>query len=285
MGRRGGIVATDEPSTEAASRWADAAVWKDDELRREAFFFRGGGERLYGSLYAAAELTRPVGLVICGSWGVEADRTDPLVRSTALAMARLGGAALVFHYPGYGDSFGDLAALDLATLSDSAHGAVMQAGERCPGLEWILAGFMFGASVVALAQRRAGVDRLLLVQPALRPGAYFQRLRARRRPLAPGPSPREMMEAGSAPAMTYGYPVPERIAGRAREADAEVAAALATFEGKGAVVRQASSPDEEPVPAADRLQRIDVPGTWRFGSQNHPQLAAALGEWFDRCAR
>jgi hypothetical protein len=34
----------------------------------------------------------------------------------------------------------------------------------------------------------------------------------------------------------------------------------------------------------DRLRRIDVPGAWRFGSQNHPQLAAALREWLELCA-
>ena len=261
-------------------RWSDAGVWTGDGLRREVFFFDSGGPRLYGSLYSAAEPSRPFGVVACGSWGVEADRSDPLLRSVALAMARLGGAALVFHYPGYGDSFGDLADLDLADLERAAVAAVAEAGRRIPGIEWILAGFMFGASVACLARRRALVETLLLVQPELRPGAYVRRLAERRRRLAPGPSPREMMKVGTAPDMAYGYPVPQRIAERADEADEAVGLALRGFAGDGSVVHHVTADALPPMPP--RIEQINVPGTWRFGSENHPALAAAAAEWLER---
>jgi len=268
---------------ERSARWSDAGAWQGDGLRREVFFFESGGCELYGSLYAAAEPSRPIGLLACNSWGVEADRSEPLLRAAALAMARHGGASLVFHYPGYGDSFGDLADLDMSDHSRAASDALEHASRRHPGLEWILAGFMLGASVAALPACRTGVERLLLVQPELRPGAYFRRLATTVTPLAPGPSPREMMEAGTASGMAYGYPVPRRILDRGDEADATVAAALAEFKGEGTAIRRSEPAGLEQVPT--RFRRIDVPGVWRFGTQNHPELADATVEWLDRYAR
>jgi hypothetical protein len=268
-----------ESGARPAGRWSES-TWTGEGLRREVFFFRSRGVELYGSLYAATEIVRPFGVVLCNSWGVEADRCDPLQRSIALEMARAGGAGLVFHYPGYGDSYGDLAGLGLEDLSGAAADAVAEASRRRPGLAWILAGVVLGASVACLARRQADVETLLLVQPALRPGAYFQKLATSRRPIAPGPSPREMMEVGSAPGMAYGYPIPGRIAENAEAADDAVTAALQAFQGEGAVIRHEKPSDSEPVP--DRFRQCDVPGTWRFGSQNNPKLARATIEWLDR---
>ena len=265
--------------------WAEFASWTGDGLCREVFFFESGGERLYGSLYAAAEQTCPLGVVACNSWGVEADRCEPMLRSVVLEMARLGGAGLVFHYPGYGDSYGDLAGLDLARLSAAAADAAGEASRRLPDLNWILAGFCFGASVACLAQQLLATNHLLLVQPALRPGAYFNSLAQRTEPLPrrPGPSPKLRMEAGSTTGMAYGYPLPGRIVAAAAEADAAVVAALADFAGEGALVRHLQP--EEPLPVPDRFERVDVSGTWRFGSLNNTNLAEATVEWLARrCA-
>lgn len=259
------------------SGWSENGTWTGDGLRREVFFFPSGGIELYGSLFAAAEPSRPVGVVACASWGTEADRTDPLVRAVALETARLGGAGMVFHYPGYGDSYGDLADVSLADLERAALGAVAEASRRQPGLDWILAGVAFGASVAALAQRQAGVERLLFVEPELRPGEYFDRLAATRRPLAPGPSARALMEVGDTPGMAYGYPIPGRILERGREGDAAVGAALAAFEGSGVVIRHAQ-PERPDLAPAD-FERVDVPGKWRFGGQDHPRLAGAAATW------
>jgi len=260
--------------------WERDAIWLGNGMRREVFFFESGGVLLYGSLFSAAEISRPLGVVACSSWGVEADRSDPLVRSAALAMARLGGAGMVFHYPGYGDSFGDLVGAELSRLGEAAADAVAEARRRCPGLSWLLAGFMFGASVALAALRPAAVDRLLLVQPALRPGAYFERLARRSQPLAPGPSPKQMMEVGTTPGMAYGYPVAERILERGIEADATVAAALEAFAGKGAVIRHAVPDGDESLP--DHFEQVVVDGAWRFGSQNNPRLGGAVSDWLDR---
>ena len=272
-----------EADTRSTGRWSDFGSWAGDGLRREVFFFPSRGIELYGSLYAAAEPSRPFGVVCCSSWGVEADRTDPLVRSVALTMARIGGAGMVFHYPGYGDSFGRLADLDLSHLSDAASDAVGEASRRCPGLTWIFAGFMLGASVACLAQRRTAAEMVVLVQPALRPGAYFRWLAGRTQQLAPGPTPREMMEPGPTPGMVYGYPLPRPIIDRADDADSAVDAALTDFCGKGVVIRHVKPQDVDPMPAG--FERVDIPGAWRFGSQSHPRLARASAEWLDRHTR
>lgn len=265
------------------SKWSDSGTWSGNGLRREVFFFPSGGVELYGSLYVAAELSHPWGLVACGSWGVEADRTDPLVRSAVLGLTRLGGAGMIFHYPGYGDSNGDPAGVGLTDLSDAAADALAEAARRRPDVGWFFAGFMVGAAVACLARRSADVNRLLLVQPSLRPGDYFRRLGKRRQPLAPGPSPKQMMEAGPTPEIAYGYPVPQRIVTAAEEADRASAAALASFSGDGAVVHH-----EKPPPAETEwppgLKRIEVPGTWRFGALDSPRLSAAVLDWLQRMA-
>ncbi|HMJ73589.1 MAG TPA: hypothetical protein VK471_09525 [Solirubrobacterales bacterium] len=266
------------------SRWSDAGAWVGDGLRREVFFFRSGRVDLYGSLYAAAEPSLPIGLVACGSWGIEADRTEPLMRSVALATARLGGAAFVFHYPGYGDSYGGLADLTLVDLGGAAADAVAEASRRYPDLAWSLAGYMFGASVACLALQYSAARLLLLVQPALRPSAYFARLTENRRSLAPGSGlVNETIEAGTAPGMAYGYPVPRHIVEHGEEADAAVAAALAAFPGEGAIVRHQRPVETDAGPPG--FEQVEVAGAWRFGSQNNPKLAAATAEWLDRRTR
>ena len=270
----GGGFALDRPKR---YDWSQNGAWAGDGLRREVFFFRSNGIDLYGSLYAAVEPSLPFGVVACNSWGVEADRCDPLQREVAITAARCGGAGMVFHYAGYGDSHGDLAALDMDDLAAAAGDAVAEASRRCPGLRWILAGFMLGASVACLAHRHADAEQLLLVQPELSPSAYFERLATATAPLAPGPNPRQMLQAGEFADMAYGYPVGRHVLDRGEEANREVRAALAAFEGGGAVVRHVKPRPTDPVPRS--LQRIEVPGIWRFGTQNQPRLAEAASEW------
>jgi alpha-beta hydrolase superfamily lysophospholipase len=267
------------------SGWADWGTWEGGGLRREVFFFRSGGLELYGSLVVAAEPTRSSAVAVCNSWGVEADRCDPLLRSVAMDFARGGGAGLVFHYPGYGDSYGDLATVALDDLAQAAGDAVEEAARRHPGADWTIAGLALGASVACLAEQQLATGHLLLLQPALCPGTYFRRLSRRRDPLVVGDGSGEGMAAGATPSVAYGYPIPERIATDPAASDASVASALAAFEGEGVVISQPSWTDEvegwvEPIPS--RFERIEAPGRWRFGSRSNPQLARAASEWLDR---
>jgi hypothetical protein len=255
-------------------RWSDRESWADEDIRREAFFFASAGRRLYGSLYAATSLAPTEGVAICNSWGFEGNQCDRIMHHLSLARARAGGAALIFHYPGFGDSPGDLAEATMGTLTEAAVDAVAEASRRLPEASWTLAGLMFGASVAALAAGSASVERLLLVQPALQPSRYFARLeRSAKRAAVRVPA-----RAGNA----YGYPLPGPILESRAAIDAAIAQALADFGGEGAVVRHASPAASDLVP--DRFEQIVLPGTWRFGANPTPALAEGARKWLQRAS-
>jgi hypothetical protein len=260
-----------EKASVALHTWSDASTWTGGGLRREVFFFPSSGEDLYGSLYASLDRRHSYGLVICSSWGVEADRSQGLSHSLARSMAASGGAALVFHYPGYGDSTGDVASVTMDDLADAVVHATAEASKRHRGANWILVGMMFGASVAALALREAEVRYLLLIQPALDPGAYLRDLvrMARRARLGVGE------EAGFA----FGYPVPANIIHADSGLASLVKTRLAGFHGRSGII-QYSSPSG--AAALDDFQHITVPGTWTFGAKHHPELRRAAADWIDR---
>jgi hypothetical protein len=255
------------------SRWADAGTWVGDGLRREVFYFPSSGAELYCSVYAPST-SASVGVLLCNSWGFEGDQGSRLVHPLSMSFARAGGVAVSFHYPGFGDSHGELEEATMDALAGAAVDALGEAARRHPRTRWIAAGLMLGASVACLAaDRAAGIDDLLLVQPALSPTRYFERLeRASRRALG-GPAARE--------GFAFGYPLAQAMLASTRRADAEVAAALSRFQGGGAVVRYEKPDEVERAP--ERFERICAPGTWRFGSQdnNHrdPALAHLATRW------
>lgn len=254
------------------SGWDDAAVWAGDGLRREVFFFGPEDSKLYGSLYSAESPSRGDGVVVCSSWGFEADHTEHLAHCIALMMARLGGAGMVFHYPGYGDSHGG--SLDDATmpaLTGAAVGALGEASRRRPGLEWFPAGLMIGAAVACLAQRASDVaaDRLLLVQPSLSPSAYFASLAEHVQPVE--------LSTGRIAEMSFAYPLPRRIVDAGVETDLPVREALGAFDGEGVVVRYARPPRDELVPG--RFAEVAVDGVWRFATRVYPELEHGVAEW------
>lgn len=243
--------------------WSEAAAWRGGGLRREVFFFRSGGQRIFGSL-CAASLSPRSGIVICPSWGVEADRSNELMHRLAYATAALGGAALTFHYPGYGDSEGDLSDETMQSLTAAAADAVDEAERRAPGVDWALAGFTFGASVACLAQRERPACDLLLLQPELCPGAYFREIVRKTKRSSFGKDLERL---------AFGYPVPETMLDRSDETDAAVEAALAGFEGEGFVAAYETPGRLDLLP--DSFQRVKVPGVWRFGSRKQPGLGEA----------
>jgi pimeloyl-ACP methyl ester carboxylesterase len=258
---------------EQSKAWADAGTWVGEGLRREVFFFNSAGVDLYGSLYAAPSAEASLGVLLCNSWGFEGDQASRLLHPLAIEVARAGGAAAIFHYPGFGDSHGDLASVTLNDLVDAASNALRELARRQPCERWMLAGAMFGGAIACLtAARHTEVERLLLLQPALRPSSYFARLeRASRRSLATRPN-----EQG----FVFGYPLPRAILDSAAAADAGVAAAIAGFRGDGTIVRHESPATIEGAPA--RFEQIPVAGAWRFGFKNLTPLLGAASKWIGR---
>jgi alpha/beta superfamily hydrolase len=240
--------------------WNQAATWADGQVRREVLFFESGGEQLYGSLFAAESPTRPVGLVICSSWGIEAHRMGTLIAKLAHKAAQKGGAAFAFHYPGFGDSTGRSDSLTMEQLAIAAVDAVAQASSRQPGFAWGLAGVRLGASIAALAARRARSASLLLVQPALDPNAYFEDISAMAR--------RASLGTSEAPDFAFGYPIPQPIG---QSLAAKVSGELVHFDGNSAIAVHHESPPIDHR-GLGRFERIIVPGTWQFGLKAYQEL-------------
>ncbi len=256
------------------ARWSDSATWEGEGLRREVLFFPSRQVDLFASYYAAAEPRLPFGLVFCPSWGMEADNCNQMAHALALGTARLGGAGIVYHYPGYGDSRGDPRALTFEALVDAAADAAGQAAARAPDLEWVVAGFRLGAAVACVVQRQLAARGLLLIQPALRPGEHFADLVARARRAALGrPATDDMV---------FGYPLPESLKQSAAAADSSALDALERFDGPGAQVRHVRPPASGPPPAG--LDRVDVPERWRFGGVNNWPLQNMADYWLKQRA-
>lgn len=256
-------------------RWDEIDRWSGDGLRREVFFFSGDGFELYASLYAAEPISRPRGVALCNSWGIEADQANRLVHPLALEAARAGGAGLVFHYPGYGDSQGDPQRTTIEAMAGAAAAAVEEGRRRLPPLAWALAGLMLGASVAALAAETVRPEALLLVQPALQPSEYFADLEKR--------SARIAAVTRSGDDTLFGYSASPTLLSSAAGADERVAAALAGFTGRGAVVRYSAPKGTDEVP--DDFERIEIDGTFRFAAPHDVKLGEATAGWLKTYVR
>jgi hypothetical protein len=157
-------------------------------------------------------------------------------------------------------------------IAAAASNACAAGAARFPRAVWVVAGLMFGASVACLGAARAAAGGLLLVQPSLSPRAYLDRLRHSAR--------RSTLDGKIREGVAFGYPLPRRLEEAGRELDASVGAALATFRGRGACVRYAETPRQDPDP--EQLELVEAPGRWRFGSRAYPELAAGALGWLDR---
>lgn len=252
-------------------RWGDSGMWVGKDLRREVFFFPSQGVDLFGSIYAPpAPGTPPLGVVFCNSWGHEGNQASRIVHWVSLSVALAGGVAVNFHYPGFGDSGGDAGGTTIDVLASASLDAIQEAERRYPETRWVLAGLMFGASVAALAaDRGARAEHLLLVQPALRPAQYFARLeRVSRRSIGQPPP---------VDGFAFGYPLSPALLNSASTANPAVEAALNQFAGGGMVIRYEKPTEIEGVPAS--FDHVCVPGAWRFGIEETPELIRATSKW------
>jgi hypothetical protein len=237
--------------------WADASTWSGDGLHREVFFFRSAEDELFGSLFLAEQRTRRLGLIVCYSWGREAEGLQPLYRGLSEGMARRGGAALEFHPPGHGDSGGRPEELTVRRLVDAAMDARTEAERRIKEVEWVFAGIRLGAAIATIAAQESKSNALLLLQPELDPAEYFAGMlrNARRSSLGRGDS-------------VFGTPLSDRT--RSSAADIDVREALAGFGGRILILSYAPIADSLPAGAEVRL----VKGTWLSG-QPHSTLASS----------
>ena len=257
---------------EGGAGWQEAGTWSGEGIRREAWFFSSGSDHLYASLYAAEEQQLDVGLVVCPSWGWELAHQLDLCHDLARSLARFGGAGLVYHPPGHGDSTGETESVTMERLVGAAVDAVAAAAARRREFAWRFAGIRLGAAVAIVAGQRLDHDLVALIQPALNAHAYFQEaLRTGRR---------ASLGAGASDGAVFGHSVGEAILSSASEVD--VAGALRRFGGRGLVLKGESSPPSESASIAG-LDTIMLSRPWRLHprARDRSELVGAALRWLE----
>jgi hypothetical protein len=228
--------------------WGGSAVLVDSGLRREVFFLFSQGEDLFASLYRQVGGTGP-GLLVCPSWGFEMAHTLDLCHELARSAARAGGAGMVLHWPGHGDSDGDIRTADVWRLAAAATDALTEGRSRSGVARWGLAGVRVGAAAAWLVARAVPVDHLVLIQPALNPAAFLRDLQQR----AWGAG----LDRGR-----QGWAFGEQLPDPASWPDLSLAEPNERVPGKGACIRFA---DDPPVGVPSGLDQVVVQGSWRRG--------------------
>jgi hypothetical protein len=243
--------------------WEEASRAITGGIRRELFFC-SGEDSVFASLYGGEPASPGPGLVVCPSWGHELRQTLNLCHSLARRLALAGGAGLVLHWPGHGDSGGEPQDTDVVAMAAAASGGLQEARRRAPLALWGLAGVRLGAAAVALAADTADAESLLLIEPSLDSKAFFAELqRASRRASLGARHGRE--------GWAFGHPLP-RLDRRH-----DVASALAGFRGRVACLAYETGPID---PLAVGLEVIRVPGSWeQTKSSTNPRLVDAALDW------
>jgi hypothetical protein len=239
-------------------------MWTGRGVRREVFHLPSGGDLLYASLYASEPARRGPRMVICPPWGSELIKTQGLCHRLARSLADRGGAGMLFHWPGLGDSTGVPEEVTLDRLAEAVVDVLEAMADRPGGEGWGLAGIRLGAAAAALAATPGGAAALLLLEPVLDPGAYLNEVRRSAR--------RARLRRDGEPEWAFGHPVPAGL-GQARR---DVATAASTFTGPRAVLGYGAG---RPSPAKG-FDFLTVKGSWRSGSLgDHQTLARAAADW------
>jgi hypothetical protein len=247
--------------------WDDASSWEGDGVRREVFLFASGTDELYGSMYGSVEPRAEIRLVICTGWGHDFIQLNELNHLIALGVSRLGGAALLFHPPGLGDSTGSMRTLTVQAHAAAALDAAAEAARRT-GLEgWGFVGVKLGASSAVLAAVQAEASLLAMIDPALDLPSHFEQLRRRARRLALGQMDDRTL---------FGHPLPE-----AAEFDLPARSpleALGGFAGRSGIIRWSHPPTRE---FPEGPEAVVVPGSFSNppGPKEQVTLSAAAVQW------
>lgn len=136
----------------------------------------------FGWLHDAQHTRGTRGVVMCSPFGYDVLCTHRGWRTLAEQLAHRGLPTLRFDYPGAGDSAGleeDPARVD--AWLDSIDAAIETLRARTGVTEIALCGFRVGALLAArVAERRGGVDALVLLAPVVSGRQYVRELRAHR---------------------------------------------------------------------------------------------------------
>jgi len=207
-----------------------------------------GPDLLFATMQASRDPRAP-GLVICLSWGWELSHYADSAHRLADALAERGGAAMVLHWPGHGDSTGTPDEATMPRLAQAAGDALRAARDWLPEARWGLAGIRLGAAVAALTAAETDAAFLAMIQPELDPVRFFEESREAAR--------RVSLIREGAPRWWFGQELPDRVVRSAHEVD--VSEAIDSYPGPCLVVRYEQPAPPDPLPGRECV----FPGSWR----------------------
>lgn len=144
-------------------------------IEERAFHIEVDDGLCFALLYRPAE-PKETGFVVCHSYGLEFLTLRRTERAVARSLAALGHPVIAVHCRGFGDSSGSLA----DTTLESIHKDVRTAAERLSTLTGTqrlgLIGAKFGGLVAGTLAKAGGIDRLVLINPALDGRSYFRQM-------------------------------------------------------------------------------------------------------------
>lgn len=241
-------------------------------VEHHSFFLPSGGERVYAALYAPPSPPR-LGVVLCPTWGTQQRMMLDWSHRLAHRLAASGIATVLPYWPGTEDSDGDPYEITLDRLVEAGVDAAAAANGRCAVPAWGVAGLGIGAAAAALIAPEIDATRLALIQPSLDLAtAIADEERAGRRGRLNNDAPDNW---------SFGLPNPPGL--QRKEDTDRVLAALAAFDGTGAVVRYRRPELQIEVPG---FRSIVVWGNWRRPARiDHGPLAVATTRWLQRSLR
>jgi pimeloyl-ACP methyl ester carboxylesterase len=131
------------------------------------------GERCFSLLMMPAS-PRSTGFVICHSYGLELLTLRRSERGIARALAADGYPVLTFHRRGFGDSEGSLEAATLERQIEDVRAAAEWLSSEAGTDQTGLIGGRFGGLLAGVVAGKGGIDRLILMNPALSGKDYLR---------------------------------------------------------------------------------------------------------------
>lgn len=146
------------------------------------FYFGDSRRPLFGIHHAPHAVSRRTGVVICHPFGQEYLRAHRSLRELAGRLADVSFHVLRFDYHGGGDSAGEPGDARVEGWLEDTTAALDEIREAAGSARVALVGLRLGATLAALAARRAGgVEALVLWDPVTEGAAYLRELRAAHR--------------------------------------------------------------------------------------------------------
>lgn len=147
-------------------------------MNETPFFFQCESQRLFGVLHQPVGAPAQAGYVFCHPFAEEKLWAHRVFVSFARELAARGYAVLRFDYRGHGDSDGYFEDATVESYQADIEAATTALKDHVPSVCRLgLLGLRLGATLAALvAQRSAGIDRLVLWDPVIDGEKYGQEI-------------------------------------------------------------------------------------------------------------